>query len=122
MNLSILNGRYHRATEPSPGIVLLEFNRYFLPFLRLVYHLLTSSDRPSTLSTMSENPSDSHTGNGAHNLGFMLGSMWAEFKSIVERISASPDVRVVILSSALERYFTAGLECEIRMLHVTVPN
>ncbi|CAD6570898.1 MAG: hypothetical protein TREMPRED_000058 [Tremellales sp. Tagirdzhanova-0007] len=59
---------------------------------------------------MSENPSDSHTGNGAHNLGFMLGSMWAEFKSIVERISASPDVRVVILSSALERYFTAGLE------------
>ena len=33
-----------------------------------------------------------------------------ELRTIVERISASPEVRVIILSSALEKYFTAGLD------------
>ena len=38
--------------------------------------------------------------------------MWRELKSIVKRVSASPEVRVVVLTSALERYFTAGLDCK----------
>lgn len=40
--------------------------------------------------------------------------MWQELKLIVERVSASPDVRCIVLSSGLDKYFTAGLD---RMLY-----
>ncbi|KAK8858549.1 hypothetical protein IAR55_002778 [Kwoniella newhampshirensis] len=36
--------------------------------------------------------------------------MWMELRTIVERISSSPEVRVVVLSSTNEKTFTAGLD------------
>ncbi|ORY31373.1 ClpP/crotonase-like domain-containing protein [Naematelia encephala] len=36
--------------------------------------------------------------------------MWTELRAIVERISIDPDIRCVVLSSAFDKYFTAGLD------------
>lgn len=33
MDLKLLNGQFHRSTEPSPGVLLLEFNRLVDPEL-----------------------------------------------------------------------------------------
>jgi enoyl-CoA hydratase/carnithine racemase len=35
--------------------------------------------------------------------------MWIELRSIVEKISSS-DIRVIVLSSTTDKYFTAGLD------------
>lgn len=37
--------------------------------------------------------------------------MWIELRSIVEKVSAS-DMKVIVLSSTTDKYFTAGLDCE----------
>jgi enoyl-CoA hydratase/carnithine racemase len=37
--------------------------------------------------------------------------MWAELRSIFERVSAEPAVRVVVLSSSLDKTWTVGLDC-----------
>lgn len=37
-------------------------------------------------------------------------SFWMEMKQIVDRVSYDPLVRVIVLSSALEKFFTAGLD------------
>lgn len=37
--------------------------------------------------------------------------MWIELKSIVEKVSSS-DMKVIVLSSTTDKYFTAGLDCE----------
>jgi enoyl-CoA hydratase/carnithine racemase len=39
-------------------------------------------------------------------------SFWIELKDIVDRISFDPLVRVIVLSSALDKFFTAGLDSE----------
>ncbi len=38
--------------------------------------------------------------------------MWIELKSIVGRASDDTDVRVIVLSSSFDKYFTAGLDCK----------
>nr|ODN91011.1 delta(3,5)-Delta(2,4)-dienoyl-CoA isomerase [Cryptococcus depauperatus CBS 7855] len=63
MNLQAFTGKFHRASEPSPGVLLLELN-----------------------------------------------SMWRELQVIVQLISATPSVRAVVLSSSIEKAFTAGLD------------
>lgn len=37
-------------------------------------------------------------------------SMWEETQHIVETVSQDPKYRVVVLTSALEKYFTVGLD------------
>jgi hypothetical protein len=36
-------------------------------------------------------------------------------RNIVEKISACPDVRAIVLSSTLDKYWTAGLDSELFM-------
>ncbi|WWD04897.1 hypothetical protein V865_002968 [Kwoniella europaea PYCC6329] len=72
MDIQRFNGKYHRASEVSQGIVLLEFNR------------------PPV---------------NAFN-----DDMWKELRTIVDTISDTPEIRVVVLSSALDKVFTAGLD------------
>ncbi|WWD18439.1 hypothetical protein CI109_102891 [Kwoniella shandongensis] len=72
MDVSRFKGKYHSASEPVQGVLLLEFNR------------------PPV--------------NAFHD------DMWIELRAIVERISASPEARAVVLSSANEKTFTAGLD------------
>lgn len=38
-------------------------------------------------------------------------SMWIELRAIVEKISSS-DMKVIVLSSTTDKYFTAGLDRE----------
>jgi len=40
----------------------------------------------------------------------LTSSMWLETQKIVEQVSYDPRYRVVVLTSALEKYFTAGLD------------
>ncbi|WVN90821.1 uncharacterized protein L203_106064 [Cryptococcus depauperatus CBS 7841] len=72
MNLQAFTGKFHRASEPSPGVLLLELNR-------------------PPVNVFSE-------------------AMWRELQVIVQLISATPSVRVVVLSSSIEKAFTAGLD------------
>lgn len=37
---------------------------------------------------------------------------WMELRAIVDRVSYDPMVRVIVLSSALDKFFTAGLDSE----------
>ncbi|OCF72910.1 hypothetical protein I204_06140 [Kwoniella mangroviensis CBS 8886] len=39
-----------------------------------------------------------------------FNSMWKELRTIVDTISDKPEIRVVVLSSALDKVFTAGLD------------
>ncbi|ODN81746.1 hypothetical protein L202_02135 [Cryptococcus amylolentus CBS 6039] len=66
------NGDFHRASEPSTGVLLLQFNR------------------PPV--------------NAFHD------ALWQEMHRIVDEVSNDPDVRCIVLSSALENAFTAGLD------------
>ena len=43
-------------------------------------------------------------------LNAFLRATWTEFSSIFDRLSREPDVRVVLLSGAGERAFTAGID------------
>jgi len=38
------------------------------------------------------------------------GRFWMELRSIMDRVSFDGAVRVIVLSSALDRFFTAGLD------------
>lgn len=38
--------------------------------------------------------------------------MWLEFKTVIDTLSLSPDVRAIILSGAGDRAFTAGLDVQ----------
>ncbi len=38
---------------------------------------------------------------------------WEEFGLVFDKISLEPDVRAVILASALPKLFSAGIECKI---------
>ena len=50
--------------------------------------------------------------------------MWEETQHIVETVSQDPKFRVVVLTSALEKYFTVGLDRKfnahlaVRLTHV----
>ncbi|WWC88588.1 uncharacterized protein L201_003500 [Kwoniella dendrophila CBS 6074] len=70
--MEIFSGQYHKATEASPGVLLLEFNR------------------PPV--------------NAFHD------DMWKELRRIIDTISHTPEIRVIVLSSALQNVFTAGLD------------
>ncbi|WVO18569.1 hypothetical protein L204_106288 [Cryptococcus depauperatus] len=72
MNLQAFTGKFHRASEPSPGVLLLELNR-------------------PPVNVFNE-------------------AMWRELQVIVQLISATPSVRAVVLSSSIEKAFTAGLD------------
>ncbi|KAL1412925.1 hypothetical protein Q8F55_000674 [Vanrija albida] len=74
MNATQYNGKFHRASEAAPGVLLLEFNR------------------PPV--------------NAFHE------PKWQELRQIIERASKNAQVRVIVLSSALERFFTAGLDLD----------
>ncbi|WWC70792.1 uncharacterized protein I206_104744 [Kwoniella pini CBS 10737] len=37
-------------------------------------------------------------------------SMWKELRSIIDEIATSPEIRVIVLSSTLDKVFTAGLD------------
>lgn len=38
--------------------------------------------------------------------------MWLEYKTVIDTLSLSPDVRAIIISGAGDRAFTAGLDVE----------
>ncbi|ODO05218.1 delta(3,5)-Delta(2,4)-dienoyl-CoA isomerase [Cryptococcus wingfieldii CBS 7118] len=82
-------GDFHRASEPSTGVLLLEFNRQvaILPRPR--------ADRTSRAPV-----------NAFHDAQVL----WQEMHRIVDDVSNDPDVRCIVLSSALENAFTAGLD------------
>lgn len=87
--------KYHKVTEPSPGVALVEFNRYALTAsgdVLMIDHLLMRF-----MMSMSTSPLPAKC------------SMWLELRSIVESISES-DSRVIVLSSTSEKFFTAGLD------------
>ncbi|WVQ73155.1 hypothetical protein IAR50_002719 [Cryptococcus sp. DSM 104548] len=72
MDAQQYNGRFHRASEPSSGVLLLEFNRA--------------------------------------PVNAFIDAMWQEMHRIVDQVSNDPAVRCIVLSSALENAFTAGLD------------
>lgn len=43
--------------------------------------------------------------------GCYLDRFWRELGTVFDRISADPNVRAVVLASALPKMFTAGLDC-----------
>lgn len=46
---------------------------------------------------------------------------WEEFGSVFDKIGLEPDVRVVILASALPKLFSGGIDCTytLNTLHMT---
>ncbi|KAK4684337.1 hypothetical protein P7C73_g5842, partial [Tremellales sp. Uapishka_1] len=89
MSTSNQQSKYHRTSQPSPGVLLLEFNRYEHPGHPFI-SLLISSPRPPL--------------NAFHD------AMWKELQSIIETISSDTDIRVIVLSSSSDKHFTAGLD------------
>lgn len=50
--------------------------------------------------------------NRADKLNAFKRAMWVEMRDIFERLSVDPDVRVIVLTGAGERAFTAGLDVQ----------
>ncbi|RSH88148.1 uncharacterized protein EHS24_000675 [Apiotrichum porosum] len=73
-DVSQYNGKFHRASSPSPNVLLLEFNR-----------------KPA---------------NAFHD------PFWMEMRDIIERVSRDGNIRCIVLSSALDKFFTAGLDLD----------
>jgi hypothetical protein len=39
-------------------------------------------------------------------------SVWREYSDVFEKVGLEGDVRVVVLASGLEKFFTAGIDCK----------